>query len=105
MLRTFLTPTCEIPSFKYRKVPFQSARLQNCVVPYFVKPVIGRAEVGTEDDVISDRGMFEPLKSSRYFRCSGIFQPTYMVFERNMQPFRRSCSVTLCHPGMPFLKR
>jgi hypothetical protein len=57
---TFLTLTREIPSFEYRKVPFQSARFQNSVVPYFIEPIVGRAEVGTEDDVIPDRGVFEP---------------------------------------------
>ena len=53
--------TCEIPSFEYRKVPFQGARFQNSVVSCFIEPIIRRAEAGTKDDVISNRSVFKPL--------------------------------------------
>ena len=56
----FWTLTCEIPRFEYRKVPFQGARFQNSVVPHFVESVAGRAKARTEDNIVSDRGVFEP---------------------------------------------
>ena len=59
-LHTFYTLTREISSFEYCEIPFQSARFQNSVVPHFIESVVGRAEAGTEDDVIPDRGVFEP---------------------------------------------
>jgi len=52
--------TREIPSFEDREVPFQGACSQNGVVPRFIEPAIGRAEAGTEGDVIPDRGMLKP---------------------------------------------
>ena len=64
--------TREIPSFEYREVPFQGARFQNSVVSCFIEPIIGRAEAGTKDDVISNRSMFKPLGPGQSPQCLDI---------------------------------